>query len=55
MPDLKGMPIRKAIDVLNRAGLRCQVEGHGLAVEQRPDPGAPLPANNICYVKFKPR
>jgi cell division protein FtsI (penicillin-binding protein 3) len=55
MPDLKGMPIRKVINVLNRAGLRCQVEGQGLAVEQRPMPGAPLPANNMCFVKFKPR
>jgi cell division protein FtsI (penicillin-binding protein 3) len=54
MPDLKGMPIRKVIHILNRAGIRCQVEGRGLAVEQRPNPGAPLPANNICYVKFKP-
>lgn len=55
MPDLKGMPIRKVILVLNRAGLRCQVEGRGIAVEQRPNPGAALPANNLCFVKFKPR
>jgi cell division protein FtsI (penicillin-binding protein 3) len=55
MPDLKGMPIRKVINVLNRSGIRCQIEGRGLAVEQRPDPGAPLPTNNLCYVKFKPR
>ena len=54
MPNFKGMPIRKVLSVLNRSGIRCQVEGRGLAVEQRPDPGAPLPANNICYVKFKP-
>jgi cell division protein FtsI (penicillin-binding protein 3) len=55
MPNLKGMPIRKVITVLNRAGIRCRVEGRGLAVEQRPEPGAPLPANNLCCVKFKPR
>ena len=55
MPDLKGMPIRKVIQILNRAGIRCQVEGRGLAVEQRPNPGAPLPPSNLCYVKFKPR
>ncbi len=54
MPNLKGMPIRKVITVLNRSGIRCQIEGRGLAVEQRPDPGAPLPANNLCFVKFKP-
>jgi cell division protein FtsI (penicillin-binding protein 3) len=54
MPDLKGMPIRKVINILNRSGIRCQIEGRGLAVEQRPDPGAPLPNNNMCYVKFKP-
>jgi cell division protein FtsI (penicillin-binding protein 3) len=54
MPNFKGMPIRKVLSVLNRSGIRCQIEGRGLAVEQRPDPGAPLPNNNICYVKFKP-
>jgi cell division protein FtsI (penicillin-binding protein 3) len=54
MPNLKGMPIRKVIDVLNRAGIRCRVEGRGLAVEQHPEPGAPLPGNNLCSVKFKP-
>jgi len=54
MPNLKGMPIRKVITILNRSGIRCQVEGRGIAVEQRPDPGAPLPPNNLCFVKFKP-
>jgi cell division protein FtsI (penicillin-binding protein 3) len=54
MPNLKGLTIRKVITVLNRSGIRCQMEGRGLAVEQRPDPGAPLPPNNLCFVKFKP-
>lgn len=54
MPNFKGMPIRKVLSVLNRHGIRCQLEGRGLAAEQRPEPGAPLPANNVCYVKFKP-
>ena len=55
MPDFKGMPIRKVINILNQSGIRCQIEGCGLAVEQRPAPGAPLPNSNLCYVKFKPR
>ncbi|MGQ9921526.1 MAG: penicillin-binding protein [Desulfobacca sp.] len=54
MPDLKGKTIREVIAILHNAGIRCQVEGRGLAFEQKPEPGAPLPANNQCFVKFKP-
>ncbi|MBM4286538.1 MAG: PASTA domain-containing protein [Deltaproteobacteria bacterium] len=54
MPNLVGLPIRQVLAILNQAGIRCEIEGRGLAVEQRPDPGAPLPPNNVCYVKFKP-
>lgn len=55
MPDLKGKNIREVIAILNQAGIRCQVEGRGLAYEQKPEPGAPLPANNQCFVRFKPQ
>ncbi len=55
MPDLKGKTIREVISILHNAGIRCQVEGRGLAYDQKPEPGAPLPANNQCLVKFKPQ
>lgn len=54
MPDLKGKTIREVIAILHNSGIRCQVEGRGLAFYQKPEPGAPLPANNQCLVKFKP-
>ncbi len=54
MPNLKGKTIREVVAILHQAGIRCQVEGRGLAVEQKPEPGAPLPANNQCIVRFKP-
>ena len=55
MPNLKGKTIREVIAILHGAGIRCQVEGRGLAVAQQPAPGAPLPANNQCVIKFKPQ
>ncbi len=55
MPNLKGKTIREVIAILHNAGIRCQVEGRGLAFEQKPEAGAPLPANNQCLVKFKPQ
>jgi cell division protein FtsI (penicillin-binding protein 3) len=55
MPNLKGKTIREVIAILSNAGIRCQVEGQGLAFDQKPEPGAPLPANNQCLVRFKSR
>jgi len=55
MPNLKGKTIREVVAILHNAGIRCQVEGQGLAFDQKPEAGAPLPANNQCLVIFKPQ
>jgi len=54
MPDLRGMTIRRAVKLLHRSGLRCQVQGSGLAVAQDPPPGSPLEPGIVCVVKFEP-
>jgi cell division protein FtsI (penicillin-binding protein 3) len=53
MPDVRGLTIRQVLDLLHQAGVRCQLEGSGLAVEQDPAPGAELTPGAVCSVKFR--
>ena len=53
MPDLKGYTIRQVLDLLNRAGLKCRLEGSGLAVNQEPSPGTAITPGATCSVKFQ--
>lgn len=55
MPDLQGKTIRQVLDVLHRSGVRCRLEGSGLAVAQDPAPGTPLAPGAVCTVKFQSR
>jgi cell division protein FtsI (penicillin-binding protein 3) len=55
MPDLTGKTIRQVLDLLHRAGMRCRLEGSGLAVSQDPPPGTPISPGDICSVKFQSR
>jgi cell division protein FtsI (penicillin-binding protein 3) len=55
MPDLTGKTIRQVLDLLHRAGMRCRLEGSGLAVSQDPPPGANISPGDICSVKFQSR
>jgi cell division protein FtsI (penicillin-binding protein 3) len=54
MPDLRGMTIRRAMGILTSSGLRCRMQGSGLAVSQDPPPGTPLEPETFCVVKFEP-
>ena len=42
MPDVRGMSGREAIRVLNKAGLRPQMQGDGFVIDQSPDAGAAI-------------
>ena len=53
MPDLRGYTIRQVLDLLNRAGLKCRLEGSGLAVTQEPSPGTAITPGATCSVKFQ--
>ncbi len=55
MPNLQGMTIRRAVKLLHRAGVRCRLQGTGLAVFQDPPPGTPLKPGTVCVVKFEPQ
>ena len=52
MPDLKGYTIRQVLNLLNRSGLKCRLEGSGMAVSQEPSPGTTITPGGTCLVKF---
>jgi cell division protein FtsI (penicillin-binding protein 3) len=52
MPDLKGYTIRQVLDLLNRSGLKCRLDGSGMAVSQEPLPGTAITPGGTCLVKF---
>ncbi|WP_245628757.1 penicillin-binding transpeptidase domain-containing protein [Salidesulfovibrio brasiliensis] len=44
VPDVKGLPLRRALDILLKKGIVPVIEGDGMTVTgQRPAPGAPWP------------
>lgn len=55
MPDLHGKTIRQVLDVLHRSGIRCRLEGSGLAVSQDPSPGTPINPGDVCSIRFQSR
>ena len=42
VPDLRGIPLRRALQVLHAYGLEVEVRGTGVVLEQEPAPGSPL-------------
>jgi len=52
MPDVRGMSGREAIRVLNRAGLRPQMQGDGFVVDQSPSAGADITPGARATVKL---
>lgn len=44
VPDVKGMPLRRALDILLKKGIVPRVQGDGMTITgQRPAPGSPWP------------
>ena len=53
VPNLKGKSLKKAIDIINRAGLKIKIEGSGRVVSQKPKPGTYLRPKDDCLVQLK--
>lgn len=53
MPDLTGLPMRKALSRIEGKGLIIKVSGSGRLVEQVPKPGTLIDRGEICYLKFE--
>ncbi len=54
MPDLKGLPMRKALSRIEGKGLVIKFSGNGRVVEQSPKPGTLIERGDICYLRFQP-
>jgi cell division protein FtsI (penicillin-binding protein 3) len=52
-PKLMGMTEREVVQFTAEKGLLVEVTGHGLAVDQQPAPGAPLPPGERIRVRFR--
>jgi membrane peptidoglycan carboxypeptidase len=53
MPDLKGLTIRNAIEILKVYGLNVKCVGSGTAVSQQPNPGVAVKKGSECTVSFE--
>jgi cell division protein FtsI (penicillin-binding protein 3) len=53
MPDLTGLPMRKALSRMEGKGLIIKFSGNGKVVDQVPKPGAVMEKGDICYLKFQ--
>ena len=52
-PKFTGMTEREVVQFSAEKGLLVEVTGHGMAVDQNPAPGAPLPPGERIRVKFR--
>jgi cell division protein FtsI/penicillin-binding protein 2 len=50
MPDIKGMSIRKCINVISSLGFEFKINGTGKVLSQKPEPGAQLNKNQLITV-----
>jgi cell division protein FtsI (penicillin-binding protein 3) len=53
MPDLTGLPMRKALIRIEGKGLIIKFSGNGRVAEQIPKPGTMIEKGDICYLKFQ--
>jgi cell division protein FtsI (penicillin-binding protein 3) len=54
MPDLRGLSMRKAVEVLKHYPLDPILEGSGKAVSQKPLPGTAITRGTRCQIQFRP-
>lgn len=54
VPDLVGLTLREAHELIGRLPLAITPEGSGIAVEQSPSPGTAVPLDSVLRVKFRP-
>lgn len=53
VPDVRGMSLRRAAERLNDIGLRIQVSGSGVVVEQNPQPGTEVQRGDIVHLSLE--
>ena len=53
VPNVTGMSVQKANEVLTQAGLQMQLQGGGIAVSQDIEPGSLVEAGSTVTVTFR--
>lgn len=53
MPDVKGLTVRKVLEVLSYYGLKADCIGSGIAVDQDPKPGMIIEKGKKCIINFE--
>lgn len=54
VPDFIGMTLKEAASMARHLDLEPTFEGNGIAMEQLPRPGAPIPETRIVQIRFSP-
>jgi stage V sporulation protein D (sporulation-specific penicillin-binding protein) len=54
LPDFKGQTMREVLRGGKSLGVKILVDGTGLAIAQKPEPGSPLNKVTQVSVSFKP-
>jgi len=52
MPDVTGLPIRTAMQILNAIGVKVKCNGSGFVVSQDPKPGVEIKEGQVCIIDF---
>jgi beta-lactam-binding protein with PASTA domain len=55
MPDLRGQPLRQALAMLAPLGVKVEMQGRGVVVQQVPAAGATLPPGKPVRLTLNPR
>ncbi len=55
VPDVKGMPLRKAVEILSEHNVPMRIQGRGIVVEQLPEPNTILDSNGVCILVCEPK
>ncbi len=50
VPDMTGMSVRNALNMLSQAGLTATIDGYGLIVSQTPESGTPIQPGMSCHL-----
>ena len=53
IPELKGLSMRKALQILSSMGIKSDMTGSGKVAWQSPSPGTLVQAGDICKVGLK--
>ncbi len=54
VPDLKGLSLREAVNLLSKCGIKVEIEGSGWVTCQSLRPGELIKENALCKLKAKP-